>query len=145
MFFSVTLSLSKGAPRSSQLSPWLVEGCARRSTTYVKQYWTYMLRCRDGSYYVGVTSEIEIRVAKHALGLDPDAYTFRRRPVKLVYTEVFYRPDEAIHAEKRLKGWSRAKKEALVRGDWDAIRELSRSSAGRDRGAPFDKLRVTSE
>ena len=96
----------------------------------VKQYWTYMLRCRDGSYYVGVTSEIEIRLAKHALGIDPDAYTFRRRPVRLVYSDAFCTPDEAIFVEKRLKGWSRAKKDALVRGDWDAIRRLSRSSSG---------------
>ena len=93
----------------------------------VKQYWTYMLLCRDGSYYIGVTSELETRLAKHALGIDERAYTFRRRPVKLVHAEMFYTPDEAIHAEKRLKGWSRAKKDALVRGDWAAIRVLSRS------------------
>jgi predicted GIY-YIG superfamily endonuclease len=86
-----------------------------------------MLRCRDGSYYIGVTSEIEVRVAKHALGVDPDAYTFRRRPVTVVYSEVFSTPDEAIYVEKRLKGWSRAKKAALVRGDWNVIGELSRS------------------
>ena len=128
-----------------------------RRKTGVKQYWAYMLLCRDRSYYIGVTSELEIRLAKHALGLDEKAYTFRRRPVKLVHAEVFYTPDEAIHAEKRLKGWSRAKKDALVRGDWDAIRKLSCSAtpcrksnepheapiARRDRGAPFDKLRVT--
>ena len=115
-----------------------------------------MLRCRDGSYYIGVTSELEIRLAKHALGIDERAYTFRRRPVKLVYSEVFYTPDEAIYAEKRLKGWSRAKKDALVRGDWDRIRELARSPARGDAdrskkcqppGAivahPSTKLRVT--
>ena len=95
----------------------------------MKQYWAYMLLCRDGSYYIGVTSDLEIRLAKHALGLDEKAYTFRRRPIRLVHAEVFYTPDEAIQAEKRLKGWSRAKKEALVRGDWDAIRRLSRSAA----------------
>ena len=102
-----------------------------RQVTDVKQYWTYMLRCRDGSCYVGITSEIEIRLAKHALGIDPDAYTFRRRPVTLVYSDVFSRPDEAIFVEKRLKGWSRAKKDALVRGDWDSIRSLSRSYSRR--------------
>ena len=106
----------------------------RDRVTDVKQYWTYMLRCRDGSYYVGVTSEIEIRLAKHALGVDPDAYTFRRRPVSVVYSDVFSTPDEAIFVEKRLKGWSRAKKDALVRVDWDTIRELSRSSASRSDG-----------
>jgi predicted GIY-YIG superfamily endonuclease len=86
-----------------------------------------MLLCKDGSYYVGVTSEIDIRVAKHELGLDRRAYTYRRRPVRLVHAEVFSSPDEAIQAEKRLKGWSRAKKDALIRGDWDAMRRLARS------------------
>ena len=102
----------------------------------VKQYWTYMLRCRDGSYYIGVTSALEMRLAKHALGIDERAYTFRRRPVTLVHSEVFYTPIEAIHAEKRLKGWSRAKKDALVRGDWDAVRELARSQRGQTHRAP---------
>jgi putative endonuclease len=86
-----------------------------------------MLLCRDRSYYIGVTSQLEIRLAKHALGIDSDAYTFKRRPVRLVHSEVFSTPDEAIQAEKRLKGWSRAKKDALIRGDWNALRELARS------------------
>jgi putative endonuclease len=120
--------LSKGAPRSSRVIASLAKDGACRRKTGVKQYWAYMLRCRDDSYYIGVTSELEIRLAKHALGLDEKAYTFRRRPVKLVHAEVFYTPEEAIHAEKRLKGWSRAKKDALVRGDWDTIRRLSRSA-----------------
>jgi|ERR1035437_1282695 predicted GIY-YIG superfamily endonuclease len=88
-----------------------------------------MLRCRDGTYYVGVTSEADIRIAQHALGVDRKSYVYGRRPVTLVYSEVFYTPLEAIFVEKRLKGWSRAKKEALMRGDWDAIRRLSRSFA----------------
>ncbi len=94
-----------------------------------------MLLCHDGSYYIGVTSEIDVRVAEHAQGVDPRCYTFRRRPVKLVHAEVFSRPDEAIRAEKQLKGWSRVKKEALVRGDWAAMRRLARSRrAGSPRG-----------
>ena len=94
----------------------------------MKQYWVYLLQCWDGSYYVGVTSDIEARVAAHALGVDPECYTYIRRPVLLVYSEVFSTPDEAIAAEKRLKGWSRAKKRALIRGDWDTIRRLSRTA-----------------
>ena|ERR1700682_2357281 len=108
-----------------------------------------MLLCADGSYYAGITSEIEIRVAKHEIGVNPRAYTYRRRPVALVYSETFSTPEEAIAAEKRLKGWSRAKKDALVRGDWETLRRWARSSGirgvvGRN-GPPFDKLRVTSE
>jgi len=88
-----------------------------------------MLRCSDGTYYVGVTSKADIRVAEHALGLARKSYVYSRRPVTLVYSEVFWTPLEAIFVEKRLKGWSRAKKEALIRGDWDAIRRLARSFA----------------
>jgi putative endonuclease len=93
----------------------------------VKQYWVYLLRCSDRHYYAGVTSKLETRVAEHQAGIDPWCYTFGRRPVELVFSASFSTPDEAIAAEKRLKGWGRAKKEALVRGDWVAIRELSRS------------------
>jgi predicted GIY-YIG superfamily endonuclease len=94
----------------------------------------YMLRCRDGSYYVGVTSQIDVRKGVHDLGLSPRSYVYKRRPVTLVHAEVFSTPEEAIRFEKQLKGWSRAKKEALIRGDWDEIRRLARSgpAAGRD-------------
>jgi len=88
-----------------------------------------MLRCRDGSYYVGFSSEADVRIAAHALGLDRKSYVYGRRPVTLVYSEVFYTPLEAIFVEKRLKGWSRAKKEALIRGDWTEIKRLARSLA----------------
>jgi predicted GIY-YIG superfamily endonuclease len=98
----------------------------------VKQYWVYLLECSDGRYYIGVTSKLEIRLAEHELGIDPWCFTFGRRPVRLVFSTVFRTPDEAIAAEKRLKGWGRAKKEALIRGDWAAIRELARCY--RDRG-----------
>jgi putative endonuclease len=93
----------------------------------VKRYCVYLLQCAEERYYVGVTSNLEIRVAEHQAGVDPWCYTFGRRPVRLVFSAAFATPGEAIFAEKRLKGWSRAKKEALVRGDWDAIRDLARS------------------
>jgi predicted GIY-YIG superfamily endonuclease len=91
----------------------------------VKTYWVYMLRCADDSYYVGVTSRLDARVAEHRAGLKPSAYTYIRRPVTLVYEQSFANVDDAIAAEKRIKGWSRAKKDALVRGDWNAIRRLA--------------------
>ncbi|HEX3463599.1 MAG TPA: GIY-YIG nuclease family protein [Candidatus Elarobacter sp.] len=93
----------------------------------MRHYYVYMLRCGDGRYYVGVTSALETRVAQHQAGLDPWCYTFGRRPVQLVFSATFGTPDEAIFVEKRVKGWSRAKKEALIRGDWDAVRELARA------------------
>jgi putative endonuclease len=86
----------------------------------------YILLCRDGSYYTGITRrEVEERVSEHNQGIDPDCYTFLRRPVLLVYSEHFERIDEAIATERRVKGWTRAKKEALIRRDYDALPRLA--------------------
>ncbi len=86
----------------------------------------YMLRCADGSFYVGHTDNLEQRVAAHELG-DLPGYTKSRRPLKLVFSESFSTREEALNAERQVKGWSREKKLALVRGDWERIRELARS------------------
>ncbi|MGD9542068.1 GIY-YIG nuclease family protein [Methylocystis sp.] len=85
----------------------------------------YILLCADGSYYAGLTrKEIETRVSEHNLGINAD-YTTRRRPVKLVWSEHFELLIDAITTERRIKGWSRAKKEALIRGDYDALPALA--------------------
>jgi predicted GIY-YIG superfamily endonuclease len=84
-----------------------------------------MVRCSDESFYVGVTSRLDVRIAEHHLGAHPASYTYTRRPVVLVYQQEFAYIDEAIAAEKRIKGWSRAKKLALIRGDWEAIQKLA--------------------
>jgi putative endonuclease len=77
----------------------------------------YMVRCSDGKYYVGSTrGALERRIAEHNAGTY-GGFTALRRPVELVYSEVFDRITDAITAERQLKGWSRAKKEALMRGD----------------------------
>ncbi len=88
-------------------------------------FWVYILRCSDGSYYTGHTDALEKRIAEHELGAVP-GYTSKRRPVKLVYSCNFETREEALGAELAVKGWSRATKEALVRGDWSALTELSR-------------------
>ena len=84
-----------------------------------------MLRYADDSYYVGHTDELEARVAAHQSGLVP-GYTKKRRPVQLVWCQEFSERDEAFRAERQIKGWSRAKKEALIRGDWEGLQALSR-------------------
>ena len=89
----------------------------------------YLLRCNDGSYYAGHTNDLPTRVAKHEQGLGGD-YTAARRPVTLVWCESFAARDEALAAERRIKGWSRAKKEALITGDWDRLRTLARGRQG---------------
>ena len=86
----------------------------------------YILLCADGSYYVGSTRGLlERRVAEHNAG-QMDGYTARRRPVVLLWAQEFDRITDAIAMERRVKGWSRAKKEALVRGDFDALQALAR-------------------
>jgi len=81
----------------------------------------YMLRCRDGSFYAGSTGgDLEKRVAEHNAGMY-GGYTATRRPVELIWSESFSRITDAIAAERKIKGWSRAKKIALIQGDWDRI------------------------
>ena len=80
----------------------------------------YMLRCSDGSYYLGHTDDLETRIAQHHAGSLP-GYTHDRRPLELVWSETFRSRDEALMAERQIKGWSRIKKEALIRSDWASI------------------------
>jgi putative endonuclease len=87
--------------------------------------YTYMLRCADGSYYVGSARlGLERRLAEHNAGTY-GGYTSKRRPVALIWSQHFLAITDAIAAERRIKGWSRAKKEALIRNDYEAIRLLS--------------------
>jgi tRNA/rRNA methyltransferase len=87
----------------------------------------YMLQCSDGSYYVGHTDDLDARFGAHQSGLIP-GYTQKRRPVDLVWSQDFAGRDQAFAAERQIKGWSRAKKEALIRGDWDLIQKLAKKS-----------------
>ena len=88
-------------------------------------FYAYMLLCADGSYYVGHTDDLNARIAAHQAGSYP-GYTQTRRPVRLEWHQDFPEREQAFAAERQIKGWSRAKKEALIRGDWDAIQLLSR-------------------
>ncbi|MBX3569169.1 MAG: GIY-YIG nuclease family protein [Rhizobiaceae bacterium] len=86
----------------------------------------YMLRCADGSYYVGSTKQdIDARVWEHN-NLPLDSYTARRRPVELVFAEVYGRITDAIARERQIKGWSRRKKEALIALRYESLPSLSR-------------------
>jgi putative endonuclease len=86
----------------------------------------YILECSDSSYYVGSTRDLEKRFAEHASGLGA-AYTRRRLPVKLVFAEEYERIDDAYFREKQIQGWSRAKREALIRRAFDELPTLSPS------------------
>jgi len=86
----------------------------------------YILLCSDGSYYTGTARVgLEARVAAHNAGTY-DGYTKTRRPVTSMFSEWFEQITDAIAAERQVKGWSRAKKEALIRGDFGRLRELSK-------------------
>ena len=88
--------------------------------------WLYILRCADGSYYTGSTNNLPLRLAEHQAG-EGSAYTRCRLPVELVYLQQFPSEHEAFLRERQVKGWSRAKKEALIRGDFEALIKLSKA------------------
>jgi putative endonuclease len=92
----------------------------------------YMLRCADGSFYVGSATgeDLTLRIAQHQAGTF-EGYTSLRRPVELVWSEYFDRITDAIATELRVKGWSRAKKEALIKGDWAAVQRLAKRRGGK--------------
>ncbi|MBW9092701.1 GIY-YIG nuclease family protein [Microbacterium jejuense] len=83
--------------------------------------YVYILRCADGTYYVGSTIDLDRRLDQHNAG-EGAAYTRRRRPVELVWTNEFARIEEAFAWEKRIQGWSHAKREAFIIGGIDAVR-----------------------
>ena len=108
------------------------------------QFWVYLLQCADGKYYVGSHrgEDVEARVWQHNAGINPKAFTFSRRPVKLLWCGTFVDPAEMVSFERQMKGWTRAKKEAFVRGDGERLKELSKSRTAppvRERGR-FYKL-----
>jgi putative endonuclease len=91
----------------------------------------YILLCADGSYYVGITRRpLEERFSEHVNGAYPGCYTYPRRPVTLVHSEFHERIAEAVATERRLKGWSRAKKEAYIQRDFDRLVKLAKRRGG---------------
>ena len=89
------------------------------------QFWVYILRCSDGSYYTGHTDNLEARLAQHAAGEGAD-WTRRRRPLELAWCEAMPTRVEALEAERRIKPWSGAKKEALIAKDWEQLSRFAR-------------------
>ena len=87
--------------------------------------WTYILECSDGSYYAGSTTDLDRRIQEHSQGMGAK-YTARRLPVRLVYAAEFTSIEQAFLWEKQIQGWRRAKREALIRGDYAALPALAR-------------------
>jgi len=89
-------------------------------------FYLYILRCADGSYYVGHTDSLESRITAHEKG-EIEGYTRKRRPVRLVFAQEFPSREQAFVLERQMKGWSRAKKEALIKRNWKRLQWLSRA------------------
>tara|TARA_R110000868_G_C10559438_1_gene736729 strand:- start:161 stop:508 length:348 start_codon:yes stop_codon:yes gene_type:complete len=88
-------------------------------------FWVYILKCADGRYYTGHTDDLERRIGEHQAG-GFCAFTSKRRPITLMWNQPFATRIEALESERRIKPWSRAKKEALIREDWAALSHFSR-------------------
>ena len=101
----------------------------RVSSETMSGCWFYILRCADGSYYTGTSraDDLDTRISQHNQGFF-EGYTARRRPVTLVYSAHFEHITDAIAYERRVKGWSRAKKEALICGNFERLQQLSSRS-----------------
>ena len=90
-------------------------------------FWVYIVRCADQSYYTGHTDDLECKLAQHESGVIENCYTFKLRPIALIYAQDFSSREEALSAEIQIKRWSRAKKEALAERDWSLLKVLARN------------------
>ena len=91
----------------------------------MKMYFVYILKCNDHLLYTGITSNLDKRLEQHNTGLDPKSFTYKRRPVELIFFQDFNEVRQAIYFEKKIKKWSSKKKMALAKGDFDLIQILS--------------------
>ncbi|HAT9100694.1 TPA: GIY-YIG nuclease family protein [Legionella pneumophila subsp. pneumophila] len=89
-------------------------------------FWVYILQCSDKSYYTGQTDNLEKRLTQHQDKMIPGCYTSTRLPIQLKFSQEFMSREEALSAERQIKGWSRRKKEALINGDWQALSDYSK-------------------
>jgi putative endonuclease len=89
--------------------------------------WTYILKCSDGSLYVGSTRNLDARMIQHDSGMGSE-YTRRRLPVTLVWSAEFEHVGAAFAFEKQVQNWGRAKRLALIEGRLDDLPQLARGS-----------------
>ncbi|KAA3624811.1 MAG: GIY-YIG nuclease family protein [Flavobacterium sp.] len=92
----------------------------------MKVYFVYILKCSDGTFYTGFTSDLLRRLGEHSLGRYSDSYTYTRRPIKLMFYLEFTNPSIAIDTKKQIKNWSQAKKVALINGEFDKLPNLAK-------------------
>ena len=93
----------------------------------MKIFCVYILKCKDDSYYIGMSSDIQKRILQHQTGTFPECYTYDKRPVELVFYQEFQDFNQAMLFEKKIKGWSRKKKLALIESRWEDLPKLSKN------------------
>ncbi len=91
----------------------------------MKKYYVYILKCSDDLLYTGITNTIERRFEEHQNGLNKSCFTYKRRPLELIFNQVFNNVEQAIYFEKKIKKWSADKKRALANGDYNMIKILA--------------------
>jgi putative endonuclease len=91
----------------------------------MKTYYIYILICSDGLTYTGFTNNISRRLDEHQRGLNKDCFTYKRRPIELIFQQEFNDVNQAIYFEKKIKIWSGKKKIALANGEYDMLQILS--------------------
>jgi putative endonuclease len=92
----------------------------------MKIYYVYILECSDGTFYTGITSNLERRIIEHISGIDQNSYTFKRRPINLKFYAEFTEPSRAIETEKQIKKWSKDKKIALINNKFEDLKNLAK-------------------
>ena len=92
----------------------------------MKYYYLYIAECSDKSYYTGITNDLANRQEQHNSGGNKKCYTYNKRTIKIVYSEEYTNVWDTIGREKQIKGWSRAKKQALINKNFDSLPELSK-------------------
>ena len=91
----------------------------------MKSYVVYILHCSDNLTYTGVTNDLSRRFEEHQKGMNKNCFTYKRRPLKLIFHQEFNDIEQAIFFEKKIKNWSAKKKYALANGEFDLLQILS--------------------
>lgn len=92
----------------------------------MKVYYVYILNCSDNTYYTCITSNLTKRITEHKTGKHIESYTYKRRPINLEFYAEFTNVDLAIQTEKQIKKWSRVKKEALIKNEFEKLPNLAK-------------------
>ena len=97
-------------------------------------FYVYILKCSDNSYYTGHTDNLEQRIHQHNNRAFPACYTANKLPVELLFAVPYATREEALASERQIKGWSRKKKEAMIKGNWKEVSRLAKSTLRRAQG-----------